>query len=106
MLLMGLMTFTNQRRRVLAEKELKEREQYNDQDDQRTAAEADKAEGIAGEAANLDRLTDEQYEEVMKNGDNVKAELTRLKVEFDKKAKVDELRELLNEALATRGLMP
>lgn len=105
MLLMGLMTFTNQRRRKLAKKELKEREHYNDQDE-RTAAEADKAEGIAGEAANLDRLTDEQYEEVMKNGENVKAELARLEVEFDKKAKVDDLRELLNESLVTRGLMP
>lgn len=52
------------------------------------------------------KLTQAEYDEIMRNKENVMAELKRLGVEFSDRDKADPLRELLNAALTIRGLLP
>lgn len=48
----------------------------------------------------------EQYSEIMKNKGNVMAELKKQGVEFSDRTGADELRDMLNAALAEKGLLP
>lgn len=81
---MGLMTFQNQRRRL---------------------AQAEKAQAKTAEPVEPQRLANAEIEEMMRNAENVKAALDKYGVEYDKKAKADELREVLSGVLSEKGLI-
>lgn len=60
------------------------------------------------EAPAVDKLTEEEYQQIMKNRENVEAELQKLGIDYDNGTgvKADDLRRLLNAVLLDKGLLP
>lgn len=64
------------------------------------------ASGSDNEQDSAPKLTQEEYNEIMRNKGNVMEELKKHGAEFSDRTGADELRDLLNEVLMSKGLLP